>query len=395
MRLFRIAFQVAATLACLSPVAVSAQTTTAKHSANDCKAAGAGFTTTGNHVTIFLHGIMVGRLKNYLFVPKSFDVGVIRRVQDHEFHLNIFAGKNCTSLDSVIPYHTKLIFRVVGSDGKPTKHDIDWYKASSTAADVHDPRFILNMEGPRVHGKPITDLYDSAYLDTFSFYNGSIKMEVPTNKLVIEKADGDRPGSPRDINAIAEVVGVEIDLANNQRLELVDQNNNHRPYWTNNSGSTPQSVEARILNLPSHVFPAGQCSRSAYASCMHSTPCPYGVRSRTVDIHDFLEEYFTTKVKADSTMGAQGVALAKTMEPGSEIKATHFQDYYYLVFKMDRPDRYELINPYEECISVTQKIHGVAKLMMTVPPYLCGMVTTGSQDQVSSDTVAPPPGEKK
>ena len=71
--------------------------------------------------------------------------------------------------------------------------------------------------------------------------------------------------------------------------------------------------------------------------------------------------------------------IKKTTSPPCESEdddepVTDFQQFYYTVFDIDKPDRFELKNPYAYCFFNKQSDNKHRMRVFSVPPYKCGMV---------------------
>jgi hypothetical protein len=332
--------------------------------------------TEGKNVTIFLHGLMVGRYQAGDNSTKSFELGIVKRVPGHEFDFNVYVAgqKKCKPIS--IPKRKGMnhfIFEVRKND-VAIPRDIQMWdstnqlgktsETSTSLAMFEDSDRILNIEDLHsTSARKELSRYDNAFNRFFYFHNGKVKAETVTDPLEIYKGDADdSEQGERPKKIIAEVVGVEITLEPDQELVL----------WNADTGSvkwrnkySPKTVEGRILNLPTdHKAP---CCKSSYISC--ATQCPPRVRHKLIPLKDFLQ-----------LLASNNVANRSSRAIADEQIPTHFQNYYYLVFDVNRPLRFELNNPDPVCYRVVQNGGKVRNRndggvgTMTVPPYRCGMV---------------------
>lgn len=311
------------------------------------------YPTRAKKATIFLHGLMVGRYKEGNTKKRRFELGVVKRVPEHKFGFNVYLpGGVCEHID--VPKKSRWIFEVQRG-GAPIPRDIQMYRPSRP--DVENSDFILNIE--QLHTQTL-DRFKKPFSRIFYFHNGIVKTECLTDPLQVVKADADVEGTPSEIGAIAEVVGVEIVLNPGEQLVCKNLDDPAVKLWVNDYDSSGE-VEGRLINLPPDHKPIVDPCKVSYRE--YATTCPDGITHQRERLSVFLAK-FDRKAKI-----AKAPATSRV---DSDVEnPTHFQFYYYLVFKKDRPDRFELINPTPKCYELT---NDKDEVIMTVPPYRCGMV---------------------
>lgn len=396
MKLTRILPRFVASILVFALMATAAQTNTHNQSANEPTLTAQGqetgtercttVTTSGRLVTVFIQGLIVGRYKGGK--KKRFEVGIIKRAPGHEFTFNVYAGgTECYPI--VIPKKTNWIFQVKRGSELVPRNIRMWPPQGSRLQEnntsqkripeLEDSNYILNMEGDKLHNGKV-DRYKKSFNRCFHFYHGDIISEVVTVPLQAKKVDADQVGGTwKDIGPIAEVVGVEILLNPGEQLVLSKEDGSC-VLWQNNYSATGE-VEGRILNLPSHNWHRLDYCKTGYRN--YAQECPPGLQHCELDLSQFLQ-LFSAQNKGQ---------IVPQSEDDDDVKPTDFQQYYYLVFQKDRPDRFELKNPRYPtflcqpeqktpgpfCIFIVGKDDKGKKVVITTaPPYMCGMALVRS-----------------
>jgi hypothetical protein len=292
--------------------------------------------TRGQTASVILHGLMVGRFKEKKdeISDMRFEVGVVRRARGHRFSFSVSGNQNQCGSTRVSQSEIKLDggaydFELLDKDGHALPSSIKKYLPHKSNEDSEYQTYenILDVES-KLHPVGLKR-YKNAFSHVFYLYAGEVKTLCSTGRIEALREEGGPAGQAQahiKINAMAEVVAVEITLHPDQSLVL--RNREGEVLWRHEYCPKGGKAEAWLLNLlpSSHRALAGKGTRFKYYGCTCSD----------------VEE-----------------------TPG---EPTDFQLYYYLVFDVDRPDRFELAN-----------IDGCAKRgNKTTPPYKCGMVRVDS-----------------
>lgn len=338
-------------------------------------------TTRGRMVTVVLHGLMVGRFKNGNARKRRFEVGTVKRAPEHNFSFNVYVEGggckpiNCTSegcLTADCTYADKLkkkkrwVFEVRTSAG-PIPRDIRKFENTTPEEVIYEYENIANIEGDKFH-KGGVDRYKKSFKPVFYFHNGIVRTHSLTVGLENRKVEGGEEGEWKSIGLMAEVVEVKVELTAGQRLVLRHEDNESEEIWSHEYSDVGY-VEGRIENLPAaHAHTQDYC-RMNYADYLAlDSDCP----CQEIDISVFLSTIFQFSATRKPEQ------RAARSDEDEDLTLTHFQNYYYLVFKEDRPDRFELRNPSCQCYRVTKTDSKGGKVhLMTVPPYRCGMLRIG------------------
>jgi hypothetical protein len=315
-------------------------------------------TTKANKVTVFLHGLMVG----YMFKEGNdkkaqFEVGIVKRAPDHQFAFHVYSPSDGHCEEICVPElskKTKWVFEVQ-KDGSPISRNIARYQPSGL--DLQDYKYILPIED--LHKKKL-ERFKKTSKQIFYFRNGIVKSESLTSVLYVNKPDGDVE-TPARWGPIAEVVGVEVVLRPGERLVCSNLDDPRRILWVNEWASSGE-VEGRLTNLPpDHQRSVDPCT---VPYLRYATPCADRTK-KAIPVSDFLALF--------NNVGTSDKALETRQLSSGDRNPTHFQFYYYLMFKVDIPDRFELIN---QTPPVCYEVIGdkVNAVVATVPPYRCGMV---------------------
>ena len=332
--------------------------------------------TTGDKVTIFIHGLFVGHYKAGDANDRDFKVGVVKGALGHSFDVNVYTGGSAPQCQRIaLPDKGKWVFEV-RRDGVAIPRNINMWPTRVSTAEVgrtgsvdasrlQDSNFILDVESD-LHKKKLGrrgGVLGSPFDRIVHFYNGDIKTEVLTCPLNIIKLVS---GAFETNRSIAEVVGVEISLHSGEQMVMRDKESNV-VLWENAFGSG--EVEGRIVNLPHDPDYEVKYCKMPYRDAAED---PKGVPCTIIDLKDFLNIILATK-------SVQAGRNASHKTPPEE---THFQYYYHRVFDVKLDDRFELSNPeYPKCYDVQTKAPGGGMVhVRTVPPYRCGMVLAGKKD---------------
>jgi len=327
---------------------------------------------------------MVGHYKGKDCKNKDFKVGVVKGADGHKFDFNVYtpgSGEACHKI--TLPEKGAWIFEVT-RNGVPIPRDIEKWSLPRPLPvipssdnqvcpidipQVRDFSSILDIEidlhkkGLGKRGKPFNRI--------FHFYNGNIKAESVTSTLRIIRMS--KPEENPINRLIGEVAGVEINLRPDEHLVMKDKKSN-TVLWENVYGDS-EVVEGRIINLPYNPhdpdFETRYCNNCYLAA---ATPCPNDPKVKVIPLtlREFLSRFFSQIEKLSED------CPNKISMP----EETHFQFYYRLVFNVKPEDRFELTNPCPVCYKVTddRKASKGDAVILTVPPYRCGMVLAGKKD---------------
>lgn len=313
-------------------------------------------------VTIYLHGLMVGRFQGGS--NKRFELGVVKRAIDHSFVFNLFDGqaviKPACNLESMLKGNKKnWVFEIqAGTSKEPIEPLVPYecgpepsHKACIPPSNKEDYRNILNIEKD-MHTSGL-GRFKRPFNPVFYFKNGTVKTASLTDCLKAQMVERDKVECAQDIGQIAEVVKVVITLKKNQKLVLRTEDNSI-VLWENENTKDKGEIEGRVLNLPWSPRPCSTCYLKEPYKCMFTC--------------------FTTHPNSVNHGPANSSNLpnATDLNEPEESPATHFQYYYSLVFQKNRPDRFELINPKPLSRETLERADLESKA--TVSPYLCGMV---------------------
>jgi hypothetical protein len=346
------------------------------------------YKTKGKKITVILHGLMVGRLKNG--DDKRLEVGVVKRAPEHNFSFEVYEGKKgCTTIE--IPRKGNWVFEVRDDKNVQIPRDIKMPPISKPALDnkssaaarlnqvLDDPETILNIEGDDLHDDTNMGRYKRPFKQVFYFHNGTVSPQCTTVPIEAKRIERNKAKDWYGIGSIAEVVGIEITLEQkDHRLVLRNEENECEVIWYNNNDNDTGEVEGRILNLKPAHHKEGCCKKKYKEVCCE---CPNNTPTCKVDIEDFLK-YLSSISSRDVSLKdlfrgcdqklQQAEAEAESVKEDEDMPATDFQQYYYLVFKGDRTDRFEL-RVQRKCLIITDKTAGDVGIA-TIPPYRCGMV---------------------
>jgi hypothetical protein len=241
-------------------------------------------------------------------------------------------SSNCASKE--IKRKGEWVFEVRSANGRPTARTI------IMPPTTYGP--ILNIE-ENLHGSRLRR-FKRPFKPVFYFHNGTVTTQCRTLNLCAQRVERKGRDERIGIGSIAEVIKISIVLELGQKLVLFQPGTNpERVIWENSyNGATEgdDSAEGRILNL-SYDHKNEATMREA----------PYDCNCET-----YPSEVEEPEVPEDRP-------------------ATDFQLYYSLVFKKDRADRFELINPSNECKTEMYLDH-----KSSVPPYKCGMMLVSSEE---------------
>jgi hypothetical protein len=312
-------------------------------------------TTRGKNVSVFLHGLMVGRYKRRGM--KRFEVGIVGRAPHHKFSFSVYSDGKCpgseTHADISIDRKTTWRFEIE-KDNHPVERDV---------AMAEDTKYILDVEGEKIHNGKI-NRYKKAFNRVFYFHNGKVKVKCLTLPLRVKKVESEIEGTATDVGTIAEVVEVGFDQrAEGESLVLKNEDTGQvlwRHYFCNSG-----EAHARLLNLePAHEDTVNN-RNAAYAG--YCCVCPPGSKIIVVEKFEDFNKFLSDRGKA------------RQASSSDEEDPTDFQQYYYLVFKKDRPDRFELLND-NICVIVKEKSPSGVVCIQTTPPYKCGMVLVNKKE---------------
>ncbi|MFP5264830.1 MAG: hypothetical protein ACLGJB_23320 [Blastocatellia bacterium] len=293
--------------------------------------------TRGKTATVILHGLMVGRFKEKKdgISDMRFDVGVVRRAPGHRFSFSVYGNPYDCASEAVVKSEIKLDsntydFELVGKSGRTLPSSIKKYLPPKSTGNSQYEAYnnILDVEG-QLHPKDLK-IYKNAFSHVFYFHAGDVKTRCSTGHIEALRKEGEASEQSQatvKMTTMAEVVEVDVTLSGEQSLVL--KNKDGEVIWRHEYCPEGGKAEARLLNLPrSHKEEReGLPARFKDYECICS------------DDYEMRDE------------------------------PTDFQLYYYLVFDVDRPDRFELINT-DECVKHPLKV--------TTPPYKCGMVRVDS-----------------
>lgn len=321
----------------------------------DCSSA----TPPGKIVTIVLHGLMVGRLQKK-GSDKRFEVGIVKRAPGHTFSLTKYVPRPDICETIRIPENPEkaLVVELRTADNNEIEHDI---KPLRTGAPAGTPEWsadydrILNIEEREGIKQSIRVRYKQTFKPIFRFHHGTVKTRYVTVPLFAKQVEAvPLPSDWKPIDSIAEVAAIDVCVREGQRLVLRDKNRTDpRSYWLDLSyDSIRAGTEIRVLNLPAdHEGPAIECCRPYDEKCICSC----------------YED-----MKQDEFLSLQEAKRIDSRSGDDELPPTHFQNYYYLAFNKDRPERYELKT--ELVIRCCKHVRLLSETIFTVPPYRCGMV---------------------
>lgn len=315
--------------------------------------------TWGSKVTILLHGLMVGYYKK----NDIFEIGTVKRAPDHKSSLTVSASSECPEHpypSAEIALDRKTTYRFELKKGNKIK-DPDIKKWDPTQGPycgdtgrlqkLQDAKYILNMDD--LHGSGHVKRYKKPFDKIFYFRNGRIMTKCLTRPISAVQVESEEPQTPTPPKNLAEVVQVQICLESDESLALINEKTNDvlwEHVYCGNGGT-----EATLLNLrPEH-------DDEEYGP--HSECCVCPPKSQ-IKFSKSLDDLFEVVFDA-ANMGS-------TLQ-SDPIPTTDFQMYYYLVFKKDIPDRYELIGP-SDCYVYKERAPGGEVCIVTVPPYRCGML---------------------
>lgn len=315
-------------------------------------------TTYGKKVSVYLHGVMIGR--NKTTGDKRFELGVVKRVPGHKFDFSVYVkgervcrteGRRCAKR---LKEGKTWIFEVIKYDGK-VSNDIEMWTAEAAPAardkerlmtvdEARDSRYILNIED--LHGGKLPR-YNKPFKPVFYFHSGKVKTKCFTNPIIARRIENQSAGPGESFERIAEVVEVEFELKQTgDRLVLREASDPTKVLWQHCYKPSGEA-EGRVLNLNPDP------ESSAYY-CRNRYDCDCDKRFST---HKMAQE-----------------------EDPEDSDPTDFQNYYYLVFDVDRLERFELINTMTTCgkLKLIDKQGNIIK--MAPPPHKCGMglVRSGS-----------------
>jgi hypothetical protein len=339
--------------------------------------------TQANSVTIFLHGLMVGRYKKGGKKSKRFELGIIKRAPQHVFSFSVYSKSSpkCTDITEDVK-KGNWVFEVRDDQGSIARDISMWSSnansSSSKTTDAeklleqsYDSKYILNIEGPKFH-KGKVDRYKKPFKRVFYFHNGTIRTVCPT--FCLEKRRLETEEGWKNIGPMAEVVGVDITLRAGQRLVLRSEKDERKVLWENSYKCDPSDpkcgeaandrVEGRVLNLSGKSpnccdkdYTCESCATRGY----NYTPIP--ARDLSKSLEDII---------CNHTPPPLPEANEEEGEP------TDFQLYYYMVFKIDRMKRFELRKHKDNKSLILSLETPKPKQIACIPPYRCGMVLVDS-----------------
>jgi hypothetical protein len=212
-------------------------------------------------VTVFFHGLMVGRFNAD---PKRLEVGIVKDAPDHKFEVKVRdEDGNFQTFDSSEKYWS---FEVQDKTGKPVSSSLLPYQpkpnfdrmAPVDARYREDFRYVADMEGEGFYNTAL-ERKAGAFSRIVHIANGSVRSKCLTAPLQNRKGDG----AWQDYGRMAEILGVDIELKPGQSLVLNVSNANQPQRevwrWTYQSGRT---AETAVLNIPSEHHPLTSGNRS-------------------------------------------------------------------------------------------------------------------------------------
>lgn len=322
-------------------------------------------------VTIFFHGLMVGRYRKGRTLPlprePRFEVGVVTDAPGHTFEICKWSDDGARSQEK-LSNHGVYEFDIVDNDNEPVglkvylnneqKKNFDRTRKSSAenAKESQDYRYIPDFEEFDLYEQK-QDRWDKPFGFIFHVKKGVVSSKCIT-AAPLEKAKSGATWKP--YGYIAEVVEVYVTLKEGQDFILkkkgADQPIFRIPY------SSKNSIEVIIRNLPASHDKSHQDSNG---KCLDEK------QSKDIGSHK-------------DTHGYLCYACEQTKETDPPL-ISHFQYYQFYVFKIEPGKRFDLRQ------AKTEK-DNMLKGRSTIFPYKCGMVfQSKSGDDLEQDDIIPTP----
>jgi hypothetical protein len=311
------------------------------------------YTSQGEKITIFFHGLMIGRYKSS---KGRFEVGIVKNAPDHTFNLHV--REDDGHLEDLTRRVTGRIyeFDVVYDDELTSGNVVEPYRPqgknfnrqdAAAAADddlSKDYRYIPDIEGVGLHDES-KRRRSRPFRPVFHTLKGLVVSKCLTEDPIKKKrrTEPDTPQSWVEYGYIAEVVGVDITLLPRQKLVL--RNKDQGEVIWSCSYSRGKDVEARVLHLPNEK--PRQDSRAK------------------------VDEYLNTACRKYPDM------------PPPPIE--HFEYYYIHALRVDEDDRYDLRTTGRMRVALKRDRK---ERLKTIFPYKCGMTLQGKTgDDIDEDDI--------
>lgn len=285
----------------------------------------------GRKITIFFHGLMVGRYKPG---KRRFQAGIVTE-GGHVFSLQVWNGSGNPITINVDPNELYVI-QVLEKDGEPSESPLIPYEshgeifnrmnAEFMADDEksQDYRYAADIEGLGLHNVK-KKRRSNPFSRVFHVFNGVLKSKCLTGTVIERKPPNEAWTS---YGYIAEILGVEFTLLPLQTLVLRKKDKS-QVLWRCTYRSDGRDVEVRALNLPKEGI------KKSIGKGYLGTACVCGESSYNRDKRHDPPDY-------------------------------HFQLYYKNVIDVPETERFRLRPQSVRCVGPR-----------AVFPYQCGMILQG------------------